>query len=43
MVADSLRRLGNFLVLAVLAAAFVGYTVYAQRTGRGVAGGKKTA
>ncbi|MCJ1405572.1 hypothetical protein MMC11_008800 [Xylographa trunciseda] len=34
--------LGNIVIIGVLAAAFVGYTVYQQRQGRSVSG-KKTA
>ncbi|MCJ1300468.1 hypothetical protein MMC08_003265 [Hypocenomyce scalaris] len=35
--------LGNIVIIAVLVVAFVGYTAFQQRQGRGVAGGKKNA
>lgn len=35
-----LQNIGNILIIGVLAAAFVGYTVYAQRQGGRVKGKK---
>ncbi len=33
--------IGNIVIIGILAAAFVGYTVYQQQQGRSVSGGKK--